>query len=85
MNTTAYKGRRAGAQNYKKTLLLDIIERILPTSTMQWAQVAQQYQVESKEDNIRVEKDLKNYFIKKLCNDFYKPTGQASPDPETAI
>lgn len=64
-----------GATNYKNDLLIQIVERILPTSPEEWRKVALDYQQESKEVALRDYEDVRRVWIDKCCNKLKKPTG----------
>jgi hypothetical protein len=73
------KGRRSGYPNYKKTILINIIESILPTGAEGWRMVAERYKVRSEESFIRDGSDMKRHFIEKMCLRNKKFTGQSAP------
>ena len=51
------------------------MERILPNGAEAWCLVAIAYKVESGEHKLRTEEDLRNNWVRELCNSFKKPTG----------
>jgi hypothetical protein len=69
------KGRKPGLPNYQNNKLIRIIERILPNGSEAWRLVAMAYKEESGEAELRTEKDLKRNWLRKLCNNYKKPTG----------
>ena len=69
-------GRQAGAKNYRNGILIDIIDELRPFGNNMWELVAQRYKELSEEDVLRDVKDLKDHWVKKLCNNFKKPTGR---------
>jgi len=69
------KGRKPGQPNYQNSKLIPIIERILPNGSDAWRLVAIAYKEESGEDSLRTEDDLRRNWVRKLCNNFKKPTG----------
>jgi len=69
-------GRPVGAKNYKNGLLVDIIDELRPFGNNMWELVAQRYKEGSGEDVLRDVKDIKDHWVKKLCNNFKKPTGR---------
>ena len=69
-------GRQAGAKNYRNGILIDIIDELRPFGNNMWELVAQRYKELSGEDVLRDVKDLKDHWVKKLCNNFKKPTGR---------
>ena len=70
-------GRTSGIKNYKNDKkLLDLVEAHLPTGGFQWQRIAQLYRIAAQEDVERDPSDLKNHFLKKLCNNGQKPTGR---------
>ena len=64
-----------GRPNYQNHLLIPIIDRISPNGAEGWRLVALAYKEESKETILRTEKELRDNWVKKLCNNFKKPTG----------
>jgi hypothetical protein len=69
------KGRKRGIPNYQNDKLIPIIERILPNGSEAWRLVAIAYKEESGESELRTEIDLKRNWLRKLCNNYKKPTG----------
>jgi hypothetical protein len=51
--TLKSKGRQSGVPNYKKDILLNIIENILPSSSNDWTLVAMRYQESAGEVKMR--------------------------------
>ena len=41
MTTSSSSGRRAGVPNYKKGIVLNIVNDILPSSSLDWVAVAE--------------------------------------------
>jgi hypothetical protein len=68
-------GRVPGRANYQNNILIPIIERILSNGAEAWRLVAIAYKAESGEHELRTEEDLHNNWVRKLCNNFKKPTG----------
>lgn len=68
-------GRPRGAQSYSDVVLCNIVDSILPTSTLMWETVAEEYQKRTGEPKKRDGKDVKKHFIIKLCRSGKKPTG----------
>ena len=68
-------GRVAGRPNYQNHLLIPIIDRISPNGAEGWRLVALAYKEQSGESVLRTEKELRDNWVKKLCNNFRKPTG----------
>jgi hypothetical protein len=68
--------RRKGAVNYKNDVLKKIVGEILPNGGYGWQAVANAYQVTAKEETVRVMTDLKKLWMRNLCNNMKKPTGQ---------
>jgi hypothetical protein len=68
-------GRRTGIPNYNKEILLDVIERLLPTSSDDWKEVSQEYMQLSGESILRDSAEVKRQFMTKLMNKGLKPTG----------
>jgi hypothetical protein len=69
-------GRPPGARNYQYTVLIDIVERLLPQGLEGWREVALEYQRESRETILRRGEDVRDTWVKKLCKNMKKPTGK---------
>ena len=70
--------RKAGAQNYKKEVLLEVMATFLPNQGLNsWDRVAAAYQEKSGEAELRDKEDLKRHWREKCCNKFKKPTGRS--------
>ena len=69
--------RARGAKNYKKVVLLEVIQEVLPAGAYEWEQVANLYKERSCESDVRDKDDIKHHWVEKLCNKFKKPTGSA--------
>lgn len=69
-------GRKSGVRNYKNEILIRIIDKERPIGNNMWERVANRYQEESGDADIHEVKDLKDHWIRKLCNNFKKPTGK---------
>ena len=67
--------RRKGSVNYKNEALIKIIEGILPNGEYGWDAVATAYQKVSNEEASRDTADLKEHWMRNLCNNMKKPTG----------
>lgn len=74
--STASVGKKAGVRNYNNTLLLDIIEAILPQSNEDFRPVCQRYAAAVGEPE-RDPASVKRHFWDKLCKKGTKPTGQS--------
>ena len=74
------KGTRKGKPNYKNGVLLKVIRSILPASKSGWEEVASDYRIATKEDDLRGYEDIKRHFIKKMCDSNKKVTGSSAPD-----
>ena len=59
---------------------MPIVERILPDGAEEWCLVALAYREESKEEVLLSIDDIKKNWVKKLCNQFKKPTGRTGQD-----
>ena len=77
---TCCGGCLLGRPNYQNNILIPIMERILPDGIEGWHLVALMYKEKSKEEVLWAEDDLKKNWIKKLCNNFKKPTGRTGQD-----
>jgi len=64
-----------GKANYQNNILIPIVERILPNGAEAWCLVVLTYKEESGEEHLCSEEDLHNNWVRKLCNNFKKPTG----------
>jgi hypothetical protein len=69
------KGRIRGLPNYQNDKLIPIIEHILLNGSKAWRLVAIAYKEASGESELRTEIDLKRNWLRKLCNNYKKPTG----------
>jgi len=75
--------RKAGAQNNKKEVLLEVMVTFLPNQgSNSWEQVAAAYQEKSCESELRDKEDLKRHWREKCCNKFKKPTGKSGTATE---
>ena len=77
---TCRGGCLPGHPNYQNNILIPITERILPDGADGWHLVALAHKEESKEEMLRAEDDIKKNLVKKLCNNFKKPTGRTHQD-----
>ena len=71
--------RQKGAVNYNNKVLIDVVAELLPNSNLGWRGVALAYKEKSKETAIRDGNDVKNHWMKKLCNGMKKPMGKRRP------
>jgi hypothetical protein len=62
--------------NYKNKLLIDVVAYVLPNGEYGWQTVALAYQEQLKEEILCNSTDMKNHWIKVLCNGMKKPSGQ---------
>ncbi len=62
----------------KNNILINIVEEHLPQGLEAWREVALAYQRESGEATLCRGEDLRDNWIKKLCNRMQKPTGKPS-------
>lgn len=76
MSKTAV-GKKVGVRNYDKTLLLNVVEAVRPSSAFDWDVVATRYFESSKDEDKRDPDAIKRYFGEKLCNNDKKPTGRS--------
>ena len=76
---TGGKGTRKGRPNYKNSILLKVIRSILPASKLEWEEVADDYKLSTKEEDLRGYEDVKCHFIKKVCNSNKNVTGSSAP------
>ena len=68
--------RKAGAQNYKKEVLLEVMAIFLLQGSNAWEQVATAYKEKSGEGELRDKEDLRRHWREKCCNKFKAPTGK---------
>ncbi len=73
-------GRAAGAKNYKKKVLLDVVKEILPHGSYAWEQVAVAYKEKSGESELRDKDDVKRHWVERMCNKYKKPTGKSGDE-----
>ena len=69
-------GSTAGVPNYRNDLLIDIIEENLPEGLEAWRMVAFAYQNALNQVNLWRVEDIRDNWVRKLCNNFKKPTGK---------
>jgi len=77
--------RQRGAVNYKNKILIDIVEKMLPNGSYGWNGVALAYHEASQEEALRDGSDVKNHWVKKLCNSMKKPTGKTGEPGDRII
>lgn len=53
IDKTGGKGTRKGRPNYKSSILLKVVRSILPASKLGWEEVADDYKLSTKEENLR--------------------------------
>jgi len=75
-DSSARGGRPTGVRNYQNSILIDIVERLLPQGLEGWRQVALEYQQETNEPVLRRGEDVRDNWVKKLCKNMKKPTGK---------
>ena len=69
-------GRSSGTPNYPNGILINIVEQQLPQGLEAWRNVACLYQNASNENELRRGEDICDNWVRKLCNNFKKPTGK---------
>ena len=74
--------RQKGASNYQNRILINIIAEMLPNGSYAWTAVANAYHEASKEATVREGSDVKNHWVRKLCNSMKKPTGRTGEDAD---
>ena len=79
IDKTGGKGTRKGKPNYKSSILLKVVRSILPASKLGWEEVAEDYKLSTKEEDLRGYEDVKRHFIKKMCDSNKKVTGSSAP------
>jgi hypothetical protein len=67
-------GHVTGAKNYKKEVLLVVMNEVLLSSTYKWKQVCTLYKEKSSESEVHDKDDVKCHWIEEMCNKFKKPT-----------
>jgi hypothetical protein len=70
------RGRPPGACNYKNNILISIVKEHPPQGLEAWREVALAYQIQSGEATLCHGEDLRDNWIKKLCNRMQKPSGE---------
>jgi hypothetical protein len=70
------RGHSSGVLNYPNNILIDIVEQQLPQGAEAWRNVALLYQNASNERDLCRGEDIRDNWVRKLCNNFKKPTGQ---------
>jgi hypothetical protein len=70
------RGRSSGTPNYRNDVLINIVKQQLPQGLEAWRNVACLYQNASKENELRRGEDIRDNWVRKLCNNFKKPTGK---------
>lgn len=61
-----FRGRPVGSISYQKTLVENLVEKILPVTDLEWSELCVQYQRDSREILKRKTEDMKRYW-KKCC------------------
>lgn len=61
---------------YDDSLLISLIQELLPDGALGWKTVAEHYHVNSEEKELRDYQDVKKYWTNTLCNKMNKPTGK---------
>ena len=69
-------GRSSGIPNYRNGILINIVEEQLPQGLEAWRNVATLYQSAANEKELRRGEDICDNWVRKLCNNFKKPTGK---------
>ena len=70
------RGRSSGIPNYCSDILINIVKEQLPQGLEAWRNVACLYQSASNENELRRGEDIRDNWVRKLCNNFKKPTGK---------
>ena len=70
------RGQSSGTPNYRNDILINIVEQQLPQGLEAWRNVACLYQNAAKEKELRRGEDIRDNWVRKLCNNFKKPTGK---------
>ena len=71
--------RAQGAKNYRRPLLMELVNEFLPNGFPLWKAVAAEYQRRSGESEERDPRDMEKYWRFKMCNNNKKPTGGGGP------
>ena len=61
IDKTGDKGTRKGRPNYKSSILLKVVRSILPASKLGWEEVAEDYKLSTKEEDLRGYEDVKRH------------------------
>jgi hypothetical protein len=72
------RGCSSGVPNNRNDILIDIVEQQLPQGLEAWRNVALLYQNASNERDLCRGEDIRDNWVRKLCNNFKKPTGRPS-------
>jgi hypothetical protein len=70
------RGHSSGVLNYCNDILIDIVEQQLPHGAEAWRNIALLYQNVSNERDLCRGEDIRDDWVRKLCNNFKKPTGR---------
>ncbi len=70
------RGRSSGVPNYHNDILIDIVEQQLPQGLEAWRKVDLAYQMASKEVELCRGENIRDNWVRKLCNNFKRPTGR---------
>ncbi len=69
-------GRSSGVPNYCNDLIIDIVKQLLPQGIEAWRNVALLYQNTSNKRDLCRRGGIHDNWVRKLCNNFKKPTGK---------
>jgi len=67
--------RAQGAKNYRRPLLMELVNEFLPNGFSLWKAVAAEYQRRSGESEERDPREMEKYWRFKMCNNYKKPAG----------
>ncbi len=70
------RGCSSGVPNYRNDIPIDIVEQQLPQGAEAWRNVALLYQNASNRRDLCRGEDICDNWVRKLCNNFKKPTGR---------
>jgi hypothetical protein len=68
--------RTNGSVHYKNDVLIDIINKLLPSSEVAWEAICTAYFTQLKEKALHNTTDVRKHWTKNLCNNMRKPTGR---------
>jgi len=74
--------RTSGVSNYKNSVLVEVVQELLPNGAEAWKNVAIIYKNRSNEAFLRDSEDIKRHWFEKCCNKNKKPTGKTGSNTD---